>query len=304
MQILLYRALIDRAGADCLVTDARAVGFDNDDDGACLYLQGRDGRRWRERGQVVVGADGIHSALRQQMYPDEGAPIWGGAVMWRGTTLARPFLSGASMVLMGHATQRFVAYPISPTAADSGLATVNWIAELRYRPDDHWNKEDWNRQADSDTFLPAFEAWRFDWLDVPALLRGADRIFEYPMVDRDPVDQWTEGAVTLIGDAAHPTYPVGSNGASQAIVDGRVLAAKFLANGVGSAALAAFEAEVRPATTKVTLANRGNGPDAIMQTVEERCGGDFARIEDVIPAAELAAHAEKYKAIAGFGIAA
>ena len=171
--------------------------------------------------------------------------------------------------------------------------------------DDHWNKEDWNRQADSDTFLPAFEAWRFDWLDVPALVRGADRIFEYPMVDRDPVDQWTEGAVTLIGDAAHPTYPVGSNGASQAIVDGRVLAAKFLAHGVGSTALAAFEAEARPATTKVTLANRGNGPDAIMQTKsEERCGGDFERIEEVIPAAELAAHAEKYKAIAGSRIAA
>ena len=145
MQVLLFKTLLDRARADCLVTDARAVGFDNDDDGACLYFQSRDGRRWREQGRVVVGADGIYSALRQQMCPDEGAPIWGGAVMWRGKTPARPFLSGASMVLMVHATQRFVAYPINPRAAESGLATVNSIAELHYRPDDHWTKEDLNR---------------------------------------------------------------------------------------------------------------------------------------------------------------
>lgn len=304
LQMLLAQTLLARAGPDCLVNDAEAVGFECHADGASLYLKNRAGQTWAEQGQVLIAADGIHSAIRQKMYPAEGQPIWGGAVMWRGTTQAQPFLTAASMILMGHAKQRFVAYPISNPDPETGAATLNWIAELRYDASDPWQKEDWNRQADDSAFLPAFENWRFGWLDVPALVRGADAIYEYPMVDRDPLPGWTQGAVTLMGDAAHPTYPVGSNGASQAVIDGRILAAKMHVHGVGPTALQAFEAEVRPATEKVTLANRGQGPDAIMQIVEDRCGGDFEHIEDVISAAELAVHADKYKAIAGFGIAA
>ncbi len=303
LQMLLYETLVSRAGSACLVTAQRAVDFENIADGVRLHLEDAStGKQTSIEGALLVGADGIHSTIRRQMHPDEGEPVWGGAVLWRGTTEARPFLTGASMVLMGHDTQRLVAYPISRPDPATGLATVNWIAELTYDPTQGWNKEDWNRQAVLSDFLPSFEDWQFNWIDVPTLVRGADAVFEYPMVDRDPIGQWRQGRVTLMGDAAHPTYPVGSNGASQAIMDARAIGAQLLAHGPGPAALQAYEDQVRPQTTKVTLTNRGSGPDAIMQVVEDRCGGAFERIEDVITREELAAHAERYKAIAGFGI--
>ena len=305
LQMLLFETLVARAGPDCLATGQRAVRFENTASGVRLHLQdtATDAHTVAD-GELLFGADGIHSAVRRQMQPDEGEPIWGGAVLWRGTSVARPYLTGASMILMGHDTQRVVAYPISKPNADTGLATINWIAELTYDPAQGWNKEDWNRRAVLSDFLPKFDDWTFDWIDVPALVNGADAVFEYPMVDRDPIESWTDGYVSLIGDAAHPTYPVGSNGASQAILDARIIGAKLIAHGTTSEALQAYESEVRPLTTKVTLANRGSGPDAIMQMVEDRCGGDFEHIEDVMPEEELAAHAEKYKAIAGFGIKA
>lgn len=303
LQMALLAALRERAGLECVVTGQRAVGFSNSDTAAELQLAGKDGPG-SVSGELIIGADGIHSAIRAQMYRDEGEPIWNGALLWRGTTMAKPFRTGASMVLAGHDKQRIVLYPIGAPNPETGLAMINWIAERRLDPAQQWRKEDWNRPADLADFLPAFEDWQFDWLDVPALIRGADKVYEYPMVDRDPVDRWTDARVTLMGDAAHPTYPVGSNGASQAIVDARVIGAELLAHGLSSKALHAYEEKIRPHTRNVILANRGSGPDKIMQMVEDRCGGVFDHIEDVIPIAELSAHAASYKSLAGFGIEA
>ena len=206
------------------------------------------------------------------------------------------------MVMIGHDSLRLVAYPISrPDAA--GQVTLNWIAEKSFDPASPWKKEDWNRAADINDFISDFADWQFDWIDVPGLIRGADVVYEYPMVDRDPLPQWSFGAVSLMGDAAHPTYPVGSNGASQAILDARVIGAKLLAQGVTPAALAAYEAEVRPLATGIGQTNRaGKGPDAVLQQVEDLCGGDFTTIDEVIPRADLAAHAARYKSISGFSI--
>lgn len=300
LQVMLHDALIARAGADCVVTGARATGFENHPDHAELVLETGD----RIPGDLVIAADGIHSALRAQMYPDEGAPIWNGRVLWRATTTADAFLGGGAMVMIGHDDLRLVAYPISDPDPQTGQVTINWIAEKKFDPSIGWKKEDWNRAADINDFLPDFADWTFDWIDVPALIRGADKVFEYPMVDRDPLDQWTQGRVTLMGDAAHPTYPVGSNGASQAILDARVIGARMLDHGSTPAALGAYEDEVRPITTGVGLANRGSGPDAILQHVEDLCGGKFEDISDVVPLADLAAHAEKYKSLAGFSVQA
>lgn len=300
LQMMLHDALIARAGADCIVTDARATGFETTAEGAVLLLA--DGRR--VTGDLIVAADGIHSALRAQMYPGEGAPVWDGRILWRATTQAPDYKGGGAMVMIGHDSLRAVAYPISDPDPDTGLVTMNWIAEKRFDPSNDWRREDWNRAAKIEEFLPDFDAWRFGWIDLPALITGANQVFEYPMVDRDPLPAWTEGRVTLMGDAAHPTYPVGSNGASQAIVDARVIGACLLAHGVTAEALADYEAQIRPLTTAVGLANRkGGGPDAVLQMIEDRCGGDFERIEDVIPVADLAAHAAKFKSIAGFSIA-
>ncbi|MGR3615543.1 MAG: flavin-dependent oxidoreductase [Paracoccaceae bacterium] len=299
LQMMLYRAVRARANHGTVTTGARAVGFQNTPNGALLHLD--DGRKIE--GDLVVGSDGIHSALRAQIAPDEGAPIWNGRILWRATTQAAAFLGGGAMVMIGHDDLRFVSYPISEPDPLTGRAVINWIAEKRFNPAAEWQREDWNRAVDVSGFLPDFEKWRFDWIDVPALITGASTVYEYPMVDRDPLPRWTNGRVTLMGDAAHPTYPVGSNGASQAILDARIIGAKLLKYGIGPEAFDAYEAEVRPVTTKVGLANRtSGGPDAVLQQVEDLCGGNFDNIKDVIPIADLAAHAAKYKSIAGFSV--
>lgn len=298
LQMMLYHVLLDRAGPDCITTGARATGFENTETGATLLLA--DGRQIE--GDLVIAADGIHSALRAQIAPNEGAPIWNGRILWRATTRAKAYLGGAAMVMIGHNDVRMVAYPISEPDSD-GIATINWIAEKNFDPSSPWKREDWNRAADINDFLPDFIDWQFDWIDVPALIKGAEVVYEYPMVDRDPLDQWTFGNVTLMGDAAHPTYPVGSNGAGQAIIDARVIGAKIVEHGITAAALQTFEDQVRPVTNGVGLANRsGKGPDGVLQQVEDLCAGDFDDINTVIPMTELAAHAEKYKSLAGFSV--
>ena len=298
LQMLLFDTLRQRAGDDCVKTGARAKRFETTENGVVLEFDNTE----RVEGTLLIGADGIHSAIRAQMVPDEGPPIWNGAILWRATTVSEPFFGGAAMALIGHDQQRLVAYPISNPDPYTGHVTMNWIAEKRVDPGSDWRREDWNRPADIAEFLPDFEDWVFDWINVPALIRGAQQVYEYPMVDRNPLDRWTHGPVTLMGDAAHPTYPVGSNGATQAILDARALGAAMHEHGQTATALQAFEERMRPIATNVTLANRGSGPDAILQRVEDLCGGDFAHIEDVIPRSELAAHAERYKTVSGTSV--
>ena len=300
LQMLLHRTAVDRLGPTRIRTGARAVGYENRDDHVVLTLETPEGTEDVE-GSVLIGADGLHSTVRAQMYPDEGPPIWSGAVLWRGATRAAPFRTGASMALIGHATQRFVTYPITSTAPD-GTALVNWIAELAFDPASGWNREDWNRRADKADFVDAFADWCFDWIDCPALIEATLEVFEYPMVDREPLPAWTDGRTTLMGDAAHIMYPVGSNGASQAIVDARKIGRAFLDHGVGPDALEAYEAEMRPATSRMVLAARGSGPDAVLQIVEDRCGGVFDDIDDVMPYQERADFAANFKKTAGFSI--
>ncbi|SFZ81227.1 2-polyprenyl-6-methoxyphenol hydroxylase [Devosia enhydra] len=283
-------------------TGQAVTGVAETADGVDVTLRGADGATRTVSGSLLVAADGIHSAVRAQFHPGEGAPRWSGAVLWRGTTVAKPFLSGASIASAGHEFQKFVTYPIGPADPETGLALINWIAERKFDPAMGWKREDYSRAGADGDFLPWFEPWVFDWLDVPGLIRSAEQCYEYPMVDRDPLERWTFGRVTLMGDAAHPMYPIGSNGASQAILDARVFARAVQDHGVGLDALAAYEAERRPATTRVVLANRGNGPDHVMQIVEERCGGQFGHIDEVLSPAERQAVADGYKKIAGMDV--
>jgi len=302
LHMMLYDALLDRTGPDVIETGWSVVGFSNQDNQAHLHLRIATGETRTETGCLVIGADGIHSTIRAQLVPEEGPPVWGGTMLWRGTTQAKPYKSGASMVMIGHDGLRIVSYPISKPDSQTGAATLNWIATLNYDKEASWRKEDWSREANLDDFLPQFEGMVFDWLDVPQMIRNSERIYEYPMVDRDPLDQWTHGRVTLMGDAAHAAYPVGSNGAGSGIIDARELGAAFLAHGVTPAALTAYEAKMRPVTSEVILTNRVAGPDKILDIVEERCGGQFDKIEDIISQQEMLEHANTYKAIAGYGI--
>jgi 2-polyprenyl-6-methoxyphenol hydroxylase-like FAD-dependent oxidoreductase len=302
LQMILHDAACQRLGAGRIVTGHHLARWEDTPTGIrAHFVNRRTGEPLGTAdGALLIGADGIHSTLRQGLYPGEGAPIWNGAILWRGVTRAQPFLTGRSMIMAGHEFQKFVAYPISREAEQKGDAVVNWIAERKFRPDHAWRREDWNRPGNRDEFLPHFANWRFDWLDVPGLIAAADGCYEFPMVDRDPLDRWTFGRVTLLGDAAHPMYPIGSNGASQAILDARVLTREIATHGLTAEALAAYEAERRPATARIVLANRKNGPEQVMQLVQQRAPAGFARIEDVLAPEELADTAASYKQIAGF----
>lgn len=302
LQMALLAAARDRLTADCVLTGMHLHRWSPAGDGIVAEFIDPSTRSAKAQltGSLLIAADGIHSTARQTLYPEEGAPIWNGAILWRGVTIARPFLSGSTMIMAGHEFQKFVCYPVTNPDPTTGLATINWVAERKFPVDRTWRREDWNRPGRFDEFLPQFEDWRFDWLDVPALIASAEHVYEYPMVDRDPLATWTVGRMTLLGDAAHPMYPIGSNGASQAILDARVLTRAIQDHGPTEAALAAYEAERLPATAKIVLANRGNGPEQVMQMVEERAPDGFDRLHDVITAEELEEVAATYKRIAGF----
>ncbi|MGA0275338.1 MAG: flavin-dependent oxidoreductase [Dehalococcoidia bacterium] len=302
LQKVLYRELISRAGQDAVQTGWKVVGYENSADEVQVQLVSRDGESKSVSGKILIGADGINSSVRSQMVPDEGPPIWNGRVMWRGMSFGTAWRTGATMVMIGHDTQRFVAYPIQEPDPKTGLSLINWIAELEINSDTDQSFGDWNSVVSTDKFLPEFEDWKFEWIDVPELITSSAEVFEYPMVDRDPLYTWQHGRVSLIGDAAHVTYPVGSNGASQAIVDARKLGRAFMDNGVSPEALTRYESEVLPTACNIVLANRGEGPDAVMQWVEDSCGGQFERIGDVVDVGDLTRHAAKYKSIAGFSI--
>jgi 5-methylphenazine-1-carboxylate 1-monooxygenase len=250
------------------------------------------------RGAAAVACDGIHSAIRKQLYPNEGEPRYSGVNMWRGVTRWKPILSGATMLRAGWLKGgKLVHYPIRNHVDAEGRQLVNWLWELE-TPD--YKRWDWNRPARLEDFIAGVEDWKFDWLDVPAFFRAADAVLEYPMVDKDPLPAWSFGRVTLLGDAAHPMYPRGSNGAGQAILDAKALAEALDEDTEVARALHAYEEERIVPTANVVLENRRNPPDAILREIYERTGDrPFERIEAVISAEELKAISERYKVVAG-----
>lgn len=301
LQMMLYNAALKRLGADSIRTGLKVTGYRNEPDGGVTaLLQSRAGEASEVSGSLLIGADGLHSAVRQQMYPDQPPPAWGGAIMWRGVTKGKPIRTGASFVGLGTHRQRVVFYPISAPDPDTGLADINWIAEVTVDTTGGWPEGDWNRRVSEEEFLPYFQDWNYSWIDIPAMLRGATEVFEYPMIDREPVPTWVDGAVALLGDAAHVMYPTGSNGASQAIVDARVLGAAMLAHGVTPEALRAYDRQLCPQISQLVLRNRGAGPFGLLNLLDDRCGGVFDNIDDVIPKAERDEFMKGYRAAAGF----
>ncbi|MGJ4941323.1 flavin-dependent oxidoreductase [Bradyrhizobium sp. HKCCYLS1011] len=301
--LLLYRTLIERAGRDSVRLGSRVHAYVKNADGTVTALiEHADGSTSKARGRLLIGADGIHSAVRAEMHPTQPPIHWGGAVMWRGVTRAKPIRTGASFVGLGTHRHRVVIYPISHPDPKTGLALINWIAEVTMDNTEGWKQTGWFRQVPVSDFAHHFEGWTYDWLDVPALIAGAESAYENPMIDRDPIPTWVDGPVALLGDAAHAMYPTGSNGASQAIVDARVLGAAMLDHGVTPAALAAYDEKLCGPISQVILRNRGAGPFGLLNMVDERCGGTFTNIDDVIPPAERDAFMAGYKKAAGFAI--
>lgn len=299
-QLLLYRHALARLGAGAIQLGSRVTAYRQQADGSVIAeVTAADGTVREEHGRLLIGADGIHSAVRAQMHPDQPPIRWGGTIMWRGTCRARPNRTGSSFVGLGTDRHRVVLYPISAPGED-GLATINWIAEQTYDADHDWSRTGWFRKVELDSFAHEFDRFVYDWLDLPDLIARSGEAYENPMIDRDPLPCWVDGPVALLGDAAHPMYPTGSNGASQAIIDARVLGRIFTQLGVGAEALAAYNAELCEPVGKLALRNRGAGPFGLLKMVDERCGGQFEDIDAVIPQAERDAFMLAYKQAAGF----
>ncbi|MFL6574165.1 MAG: flavin-dependent oxidoreductase [Burkholderiales bacterium] len=294
----LQAVLLDAVRA-CLGTDRLHLGFhceafEQTDDQVSLKFKNQPSAS----GAGAVGCDGIHSVLRKQLYPGEGEPRYSGVNMWRGVTRWKPILGGATMLRAGWLKGgKLVHYPIRNGIDAEGRQLVNWLWELE-TPD--YKRWDWNRPARMEDFIAGVADWKFDWLDVPAFFRAADVVLEYPMVDKDPLPAWSFGRVSLLGDAAHPMYPRGSNGAGQAILDAKALAEALDEDTDVARALKTYEDERLVPTANVVLENRRNPPDAILREIYERTGDrPFERIEAVISADELKAISERYKVVAG-----
>lgn len=299
--MMLYNKVLARLGKDVMMLGKRVTGYRKTQDGVLALIQSADGEESECRGRLLIGADGIHSSLRGQMHPDQPPIHWGGAVMWRGTARTIPMRTGSSFIGLGTHQHRMVIYPISHPDVD-GTALINWIAEVTVDNSDGWQQDSWFREVALDHFIHHFEHFTYDWLDVPAMLRSADCAYENPMIDRDPVSTWVDGPVALMGDAAHAMYPTGSNGASQAIVDARVIGANMLEHGVTAEALTAYDEQLCSKISEVVLRNRGAGPFGLLNLLDERCGGVFDDIEDVLPGEERREFMARYKQAAGFAM--
>ena len=302
LQMLLLDAVRERLGPESVVTGHRFHRAEQDEDGVTAYFLEATSDRPRAtvRGSVAIGADGVRSALRHQLYPDEGQPIYSGVTMWRGVSRWPAYLTGASMAVAGWlATGKMIIYPIRHGVDDRGRHLVNWLCEYEMAP--RLPGGDWSLPGKIDDFFPLCRDMCFDWLDIPGMVRAAELVLEYPMVDRDPLPQWSFGRLTLLGDAAHPMYPRGSNGAGQAVLDARTLTGHLMRLADPVAALRAYEADRLLPTANVVRMNRSNPPDAILREVYQRTGDKpFEKIDEVISRAELEQLSEAYKHVAGF----
>ena len=302
--MLLYQTLIERAGAESVMLDARVDKYLKRPSGEVdVSVRGSDGSRFQISGRLLIGADGIHSAVRAQMHPDQPPIHWGGAIMWRGTVRAKPLRTESSFIGLGTHQHRMVIYPISKPAAD-GTVLTNWIAELTVDRNEGWLGNNWFKEVPIESFAHHFESFRYDWLDVPTMLNKSECGYMNPMIDRDPVATWIDGPVALMGDAAHAMYPTGSNGASQAIVDARVIGAAILTRGLTPDALKLYDNQLCKKVSELVLRNRLAGPFGLLDILNDRCGGVFENIDTIIPLEERNEFMSKYKAAAGFAIEA
>ena len=300
---ILVAAVRERLGPEALALGHKCAAVDQDDHSAVTHLSDPSGAALPDvRSAIAICCDGIHSVARASMHPAEAVPRYEGTTQYRGVTRWQPFLGGATMVYLGtKEAGKLIIYPVRDNIDGNRTQLINWVIEVE-RPMDQL-LQDWTRRSRVEEFIHHFEGCSFDWLDIPAVLSANDGVYEYPMVDQDPLPFWTQGRITLLGDAAHPMMPRGSNGAAQAIIDATVLARLLVRSEDPVSALKAYETVRLKATSDVVLANRAMAPDGIISLVEQRTKGKwFEKIEDVISPEELKGWQDRYKEIAGFSV--
>ena len=300
LQLLLMRAVRERIGENNFCSGLRLVTFEQNRHRVIAKFRSASSRTLLDDADILVGADGIHSIVRRQLYPNETGPRFAGQLMWRAATDAGIFLGGRTMVVAGHFDQRIIAYPIGRSSKEGQLLT-NWVCQMAVT-EEAPPREAWNRRIPSERVLAAFGKWSFPWLDVPDLINRTAEILEFPLVDRNPVQAWTFGRVTLLGDAAHPMQPIGSQAGTQAVIDARALTAALLAISDPIEALRRYDIERRPIMNDIVLRNRRFGPEAALQLVEERAPNGFDRIDDVVSQQDLQAIAASFSSAAGLDV--
>lgn len=302
-QGLLLKTVRERLGDDAVRTGHYFHRLQQTGDTIVAeFLDGRDGKPvGRYSGDLLIAADGIHSAVRRFFYAQEAAPRFAGQIMWRGVTDARTFLDNHTMFMAGHRAQKVVFYPMAGSGSHSGSTEINFVAEDSIDPEKPMPQEEWNRVCSIDEVAPRFEKWAYDWCDVPGIIREAKQLYVFPKVDRDRIPKWTFGRVTMIGDAAHAMHPAGSSGASQAIVDVRALALAFKTQADPVKAIDFYEKlRLEEVYSLVRLNRERMGPEWVMVLAEERAPGGFRHIHDVISKEDLVQVADDYKKAAGF----
>lgn len=302
LQMILLQATLERLGAENVLTGHHLASFEQDDKGVTAHFIDKNTGEsiGSYKGDVLIGAEGVMSSVRAHFYPDEGMPVYSGLMLWRGAVETHSFLTGGTVAMIGHNTLKAVVYPISKKAAERGKALVNWVAERPIPMDLPPEKEDWNRAGQLSDFVDHFESWQFNWLNVPKLFRDTEKIYEFPMIDRDPIPQWSFGRVTLLGDAAHAMRPNGSNGSSQGIWDAEVIAQQLSQHDDVVQALKAYEDIRLKPVSQLVLDNRKTGPERVMQMAEDACDGTCTDVCRHIPRSTLEEIAASYKKLAGF----
>ena len=301
-QMMLLATLRQRAGDDSVVSGHQLSGFEQDEHGVTASFVDPSGRQLPDqRGDILIGVDGLHSTARKQLYPDEGAPVYSGMICFRGAVVGDPYLDGQSMIICGDKRLRLVSYPISRREKDQGRSHINWIAAVPFATDKP-QEENWNKETNADNLLELYEDWDFNWLNVPDLIHQTEQIFEFPVYDRDPLQRWTFGRVTLLGDAAHPLIPVSSSGAVHAIIDGRALAYALAKNKDAQTGLQAYQQDRLPKANHVVVASRQNGPDEVLEIVREKCPEDAENIHEYVDKQLLQGVIDGFKERSGFAI--
>lgn len=302
LQMLLLRATRERIGEENIFTGHHLASFEQDEHSVTAHFidKSSNNNLQSHTGDVLIGADGVMSQVRAHYYPDEGLPVYTGLTLWRGAVETDRFLTGGTVAMIGHNTVKAVVYPISKESDERGKSLINWVAERPVPLDLTPKKEDWNREGNIDDFIDYFKNWQFKWLNVPELFRMTETIYEFPMIDRNPIPQWSFGRVTLLGDAAHAMRPNGSNGASQGIWDSEIIAEQLAQHENVVQGLKAYEEIRLKPVSKLVLDNRNTGPERVMQMAEDACDGSCVDICTHVPRATLEEIAQSYKKLAGF----
>ncbi|WP_416797552.1 flavin-dependent oxidoreductase [Ciceribacter azotifigens] len=300
---LIYKAVVERLGKEAVHTACRVTGFAQSGGGVTVEICGHDGALSTVSGDVLVGADGLHSAVRSQLYPEEGSPIWSGIMLWRGCTLWPAWGDGQTMAIAGGNVAKFVFYPIATASGRDHTRLTNWAVMAKTGDSGTLppRVEDWSRPGVLTEVLPFVrDRFHLDFVDPAAIIAATGGFYEYPNCDREPLPRWSFGRVTLLGDAAHPMYPVGSNGASQAILDARSFSDRLSSAASIEEALADYDAERRPKTSEIVLANRRGGPEGVIDMVEARAPEGFENLDDIASFDEREAVVRGYASLAGF----